>query len=520
MRPTPQVEFEVPLRSGQTFCLPPAREFVPLAQRNAAGLADATLTLLGAPLGQVRRRARAEVAAAAGQYMRRLGLAPAPPGPSDVLLVTGHQPLLFHPGIWFKHLLVNRLVGDGVAAVSIPVDNDVAEGIGADVPHLDGMGLRLARETLVQADPEMPYEAMPAPSAEEWQGFLRRLQAHLGTVPLAEAQAALQTFMQATGAIQQGDIGTFLTAARRRYEGARRYAEVPVSQISQGTEFRRFALHLLRDAHRFAAIYNRHLTAYRDRANIRTQAQPFPDLQRDKDAQQVPFWLIRHGRRVALWVRQAGASIQVLADGEPIMDIADVAGPEALAGFAIRPRALTLTMFTRLCIADLFVHGIGGARYDRVTDAVIREYFGMEPPTYAVATATLHLPLQPYDAATERQTLQRQLQELQHNPDRLLRDPDPQQQAMISEKWQLIAALDGGNLGRRERREATQRIREINEVLAQALAHQLKEIEERLAHLDAGGGATAAATHRGYPYCFFSPAAVDALIDEMLVTPS
>jgi hypothetical protein len=490
-----------------------------LARRNAALLAGTTLTLGGVPLGEVRRRARTEVTVVATKYMQRLGLVPSTPGASDVQLITGHQPFLFHPGIWFKHLLINRLVGDGVAALSIPVDNDVAEDVGADVPRLDGTSLHMVREILVRADPDMPYEAVPAPSAGEWQAFLSRLHAHLSTVALSEAHAALQTFIQATRSVQQGDLGTFLTAARRRYEGSRRYAELPVSQMSQGMEFRRFALHLLRDAHQFAAIYNRHLSAYRDRASIRTPAQPFPDLQRDGDVQEVPFWLMRRSRRVPLSVRRAGASIQVLAGGEPIVDIADVAGPDALAGLAIRPRALTLTMFTRLCIADLFVHGIGGARYDRVTDAVIREYFGIEPPTYAVATATLHLPLQAYDAAAERQVLQRRLLELQHNPDRVLSDPTPQQQVLITEKWRLIAALDGGSLGRRERRQATQRIREINEALSRTLAVQREEVEVRLARLDAGGEATTAATHRSYPYCFFSPAAVDALVDEMLVDP-
>ena len=59
----------------------------------------------------------------------------------------------------------------------------------------------------------------------------------------------------------------------------------------------------------------------------------------------------------------------------------------------VRPKAITLTMFARLCMADLFIHGIGGGRYDRVTGAVIQETFGCPPPPYVVATATLLLPL-------------------------------------------------------------------------------------------------------------------------------
>src|SRR5689334_21153410 len=46
----------------------------------------------------------------------------------------------------------------------------------------------------------------------------------------------------------------------------------------------------------------------------------------------------------------------------------------------ISPRALTLTTFFRLLLADQFVHGIGGARYDRVTDRLIARFLGIEPP--------------------------------------------------------------------------------------------------------------------------------------------
>ena len=128
----------------------------------------------------------------------------------------------------------------------------------------------------------------------------------------------------------------------------------------------------------------------------------------------------------------------------------------------------------------------------------------------------MHLPLQGYDAGEERQALRRRLLELQHNPDRVLADPTPPQQALISEKWRLIAALDGGTLARRERRQATQRIRGINEELSQVLSVQREEIEQRLAQLEAGAEGLAAATHRAYPYCFFSPAEVDALVDRLL----
>ena len=39
------------------------------------------------------------------------------------------------------------------------------------------------------------------------------------------------------------------------------------------------------------------------------------------------------------------------------------------------------------------MHGIGGAKYDRVTDRLIETFFGLAPPSIMVLSATLHLPV-------------------------------------------------------------------------------------------------------------------------------
>ena len=59
----------------------------------------------------------------------------------------------------------------------------------------------------------------------------------------------------------------------------------------------------------------------------------------------------------------------------------------------IRTRALITTLAARLLLGDLFLHGIGGAKYDHVTDRLIADFFGLEPPGYMVVSGTLHLPV-------------------------------------------------------------------------------------------------------------------------------
>jgi hypothetical protein len=502
-------ELEIPHRSGDVLCVPPAPELLAVAQANADALQSASVRIGGVPLPEIRAQTRARVLAVAAEFTGAAGIPVGPHAGVGPLVITGHQPFFFHPGIWIKHLLVDRLSRDGAVGVSMPVDSDGFDEIGMDVPVLDGR-LRQRRETLLTAPADVPYEAQPAPAGAAWEAFLARVGRALATLHPGGAGEAFAAFA-AGGAPGGTSLGEFVTIARRRYEGARSYFELPVSRISGTEEFRRFVLHIIGSAERFAEVYNRRLREYRERANIRTAAQPFPDLDTAADCVELPFWVIRDGRRDPLYVRRTGG-VRRLMVGTVEVGAVTAQVPAELEALAIRPRALTLTAFTRLCAADLFVHGVGGGRYDRVTDDVIREFFGVEPPRYAVVTATLHLPLAPVDTGAELQRLRRRLLDVQHNPERLLADPTGTQRALIDEKWRLIGAIDRGPLSRRARREATQRIREINETLAAALGAERAATEQALAALRDAAEAESVATARTYPFCFYPPQAVDALV--------
>ncbi len=508
-------EFDIPLRSGEVVCLPSAEEFRGLAEENAAALAASPFQLSGHPLAEVRRQTRRWVLSAASAFSKALGLSTSLPREDALLYVTGHQPFLFHPGVWIKQLLVGRMVGKGIGGLSMPVDSDTFEELGVDVPEFVD-GLRLTRETLLRAGPDIPYEVHPRPSETEWRTFLDRVEAHLRTLSLGGVQQVFSRFKQQVVDLDSTtNLGTFLTAVRRRHEGSRPYLEVPVSRLGESPEFRQFFLHILADAARFADCYNRHLETYRTRNNIRTPAQPFPNLEIDRERVELPFWLLHQGRRRPCYAQPRAGGWQVWAGEEPVRIVPRGEPAHALDGLAIRPRALTLTAFTRLCVADLFIHGVGGGRYDRATDEVIREYFGIQPPRYAVVTATLHLPLAEFNTNTERRELQRRLLELRHNPDRVLVTPSTRERELIDEKWRLIAALEAGTITRRERRETTQRIREINDLLTHALEAERRLTEQRLADLGTSQ-AEVAATYRGYPFCFFAPSAIDELVSSVL----
>src|SRR5262249_2104913 len=154
-----------------------------------------------------------------------------------------------------------------------------------------------------------------------------------------------------------------------------------VSRISAGGAallWRRFVAHVLLNARAFAAAYNASLESYRAPRRIRGTRHPIPDLQRDADSCELPFWIIPNGGpRQRLVVReQRPDKIELFAGLRPLASLdasalrrAPESGPDPGAPHGcLRPRALALTLFVRLFASDLFIHGLGGAKYDQITD--------------------------------------------------------------------------------------------------------------------------------------------------------
>jgi hypothetical protein len=78
-------------------------------------------------------------------------------------------------------------------------------------------------------------------------------------------------------------------------------------------------------------------------------------------------------------------------------------------------------MFARVALADLFIHGIGGAKYDEATDAICQAFFGAAPPEFAVVTGTLRLPVaHPPGGDDEVRQWRRRLRDLEYHPERQL----------------------------------------------------------------------------------------------------
>ena len=119
----------------------------------------------------------------------------------------------------------------------------------------------------------------------------------------------------------------------------------------------------------------------------------------------------RRGRTITLTLsadRDADLAVEQLADA-------------AARGIKLRTRALATTLFARLLVSDLFLHGIGGAKYDQVTDDIAERFFGLALPEFATASATLRLPIRHSTTGGDQlRAVRQQLRELNFHPERYL----------------------------------------------------------------------------------------------------
>jgi len=305
-------------------------------------------------------------------------------------------------------------------------------------------------------------------------------------------------------------LGERLARARRTLERSWgcHNLEVPVSRLCRTEPFAWFACHLLSELPRFHAVYNEVVRDYRRRHRLKSQNHPVPDLATEGDWLETPFWAWRAGqaRRGRLLARIRAGKIELRVGAENLPALTLHAAPNLwmdleTQGFKVRSRALTNTLYARLFVADLFIHGIGGGRYDELTDQIIRRFYGLEPPRFLVLSATRLLPLPAYPIQpSEVRRLERLARDLECNPQRYLSSAPSPIQELVAEKQTWITLEPKNGQDRRRRFEA---LRTLTRQLRPHLADRLRDTRHQFVENDRRLQANAILRRRDYAFCLF-----------------
>lgn len=512
-----RVRHETPVGHGELLTDPPYAEWEDLARENAQRAQGWMTPVAGVPLAALRDEARAEARSLAAVYSAEVGVpVDVDRDHADLIVMTGHQPELYHPGVWVKVFLLQRLADRlGATAIDIVVDSDAFDRVALTVPCLRE-AVQTCTSVLALGTRDSCYACAPAPDRPTIEAFRDAGLDALGTLRAPSLSRHFGAYCDAlaAGASGASSLAVALTAARRRYESpaGTTYMELAVTLQSRSGAFRHLVADLAFDAPRFVAVYNEELKAYRERTGARSAAQPFPDLGESDGLLELPFWWLAEGGRRPVWLQLEPRALVVddrvvLELGSDVTDA--LAALEAAEGWLV-PRALMLTLFERLFVADLFIHGVGGGRYDQVTDAVMARFFDIEPPRYLVASMTLHLPLGAHVVTDEEVVAAEQrLHVLKHNPDQLLGDvefdsADERRAAteLAARKRALIAEIGGADA---DRKRLGAEIRAVNAELTALLEPLAAQVRAEIERLKAQRDTAAVLSDRTYPFCLWDP---------------
>jgi hypothetical protein len=400
--------------------------------------------------------ARQQLVRAAVEYTRQYSNATEIANYTDDpnLVVAGHQPELFHPGVWLKNFVLDRCgYLPNTVAINLIVDNDVADRTSVRIPVGDLDRPQFEEVPIDEPGHRIPFEERKIVSTDALQSFPSRLRDHFEPSQWFKGRSSLvadhlwehvEQPHREVGRISL-PLGEWLAQARHRLEQqlGLQTLELPLSQIAQSISFRKFALRILLDLPRFVEIYNRSLAEYRAVNKIRSNSHPVPALVADGEWLEAPFWIwtTDSPQRKRLFARNRSVGSDdtfiELSDRDAIHfdlhtsiyhggSLTDELKHLESRGIKIRPRALITTMYARLFLSDLFIHGIGGAKYDELTDAIIRRFFGIEPPAFMTVTGTVRLPIpRPDVSAADVRNVKQLIREIRFHPEKFVNDASP-----------------------------------------------------------------------------------------------
>lgn len=368
------------------------------------------------------------------------------------IIANGHQPEFQHPGILFKDLLLYKIaVTTSGLPLHVVVDTDhfemnysYPERIENEFAHLKTIHLKdeanriylhrplshSEREELISIVTKQKEEAKFFVSEKQFDSLQNILNRKLDLLREKD-------YLHEINEIIRNEF----------YKSRNLFIySINVSELVTLSSFHALVENIRKNLDEFMRVYNNSLAEYRKEHKIKNHAQPIPNL----ISGEMPFWILDPNTKK-----------------RNVMKVDDVADNSI-----ILPKAVTLTMFMRLFLADFFIHGKGGGRYEEVSEHIIKDFFHMEASPYEVASATMHLTKTNYFIQTniDEKELDAKLRDAVYSPDKFLDSSNP----LVIQKKELQSRFKDSNS---DKKELHKEISKINEELSKLVLPEKEKLE-------------------------------------------
>jgi hypothetical protein len=189
--------------------------------------------------------------------------------PDSPIIMSGHQPLLFHPGVWFKNFALSALSHSvGALAVNLVVDNDISGAAAIRCPRKNSGTASIGLVPIDDPHHAIPHEARPVVNQARFESFGATAVAAMNNCYQdwsAAAQPALveklwpEVIAAQSTLGKNASLGAVLAAGRHRLEArlGLRTLEIPVSLLAKTQAFAQFAADIIIQQETFNTSYNR-----------------------------------------------------------------------------------------------------------------------------------------------------------------------------------------------------------------------------------------------------------------------
>jgi hypothetical protein len=400
------------------------------------------------------------------------------------IIATGHQTLLWHPGILAKYLAMDAAAAAcGFATATLVVDQHIGAFAEFEAPIRLGGGrdgaLTVRRIELGTARKDVPMALHPPLSPNDPPDFPFASESVAGGVQ--RIIAAVRAHRDQPNAALQ--MAHTLADLMQRWVAPA--PNVTATNLVNTTLGRALLEHMADDPHRCVEAYNRAVAAV-------PEAGIGPLLVRDEYVE-LPLWRIRpDARRMRAYDNDAQAALDDPLHGPPLL-----------------PRALFMTALVRLGMCDLFIHGTGGARYDRAMELWVRDWLGVEVAPIAVATATLRLPLMNEMNEIDLESARHEARRAWHDPD-ATRNPRPGHA-----KRAMLAEIDRRPRNTLQRRSAFHQMHDRLEELRIEHSDRVNAAQERVERARRVAADADVAQRRDWPFPLYPDAMIDEIVDRI-----
>ncbi len=301
----------------------------------------------------------------------------------NFVIASGHQTILYHPGIWVKNIFLNHLTKKGFKTKFCEHDVDGTDRIFFYYPDKN---FKIRREFIYYNPSRIALEYIESKEIIKNEDSIKKA---LKRLPEGEMEERGHLFFNIFLKNLKNNpfYAESFVSSRREFEKETLYESILLSELLTSSSFSQFFTFFFINAERVFECYNKTIVEYREKYNIKNKIEPAPLLERNGDLIELPFFLNLKERH------------RVYKKGERLVcDKFEIRlGNEKEEIFynsltlPLRPRSLILSMYQKIFVCDLFYHGISGKNYDEATSLFIKKLFHIEPPESGVISLTLHL---------------------------------------------------------------------------------------------------------------------------------